>query len=236
MPDGSYSFSLTTFNPSGKLLQIEHALSAVGNGGVSLAIKTSSGIVLATEKKLPSTLMKSSDIHKVFSLDEHVGCVYSGIGPDARILIAKCRKICQKYNLTFGSLIPVRILVKEIANIMQEYTQSGGVRPFGVSILIAGWDLSGPSIYQVDPSGSFFAWNATAIGHGSMMARTYLEKRYSDELEREDAIHMALLTIKEIFSGKLDADNVEVGVVYPDSKFHLLSPSNVQDYLGEVSA
>uniref|UniRef100_A0A7S4KUQ1 Proteasome alpha-type subunits domain-containing protein n=1 Tax=Paramoeba aestuarina TaxID=180227 RepID=A0A7S4KUQ1_9EUKA len=231
MPDASYSFSLTTFNPSGKLLQIEHALSAVENGGLSLAIRTPSGIVLATEKKLPSSLMKASEIHKVYSLDEHIGCVYSGIGPDARILVATSRKICQKYKLSFGAAIPTRTLVKEIANIVQEFTQSGGVRPFGVSLLIAGWDHVGPSVYQVDPGGSFFSWKASAIGHGSTSARRYLDKRYSDDLEREDAIFVAISTLKEMFNGRMTEENVEIGVVYPNGTFRLLSNGNIHDYL-----
>jgi 20S proteasome subunit alpha 2 len=60
---------------------------------------------------------------------------------------------------------------------MQEYTQSGGVRPFGVSLLIAGIDAQGPSLYQVDPSGSYWKWKASAIGKNMVNAKTFLEKR-----------------------------------------------------------
>ena len=234
MAQTAYSFSLTTFNPSGKLLQIEHALSAVANGGTSIAIKTKSGIVLATEKKFTSQLVQASSIKKIFALDTHVGCVYSGIGPDARILVTKGRKICQKYRLLYGSPMPIRVFVKEIADIMQEFTQSGGVRPFGVSLLVAGWDEMGPSMYQVDPSGTFFPWSAAAIGRESIAAQVYLEKRYTDDIDREDAIHIALMTLKEVFNGKLSSENLEIGIVYPTGDFHLLTHENIQDYLSEV--
>ena len=234
MSGSAYSFSLTTFNPSGKLLQIEHALNAVSNGGTSIAIKTLSGVILLTEKNLPSPLMKSASIDKIFVLDEHIGCVYSGIGPDARILVAKARKICQKYVLIYGSRIPVRVLVKDIADIMQEFTQSGGVRPFGASLLVAGWDESGPSMYQVDPSGSFFAWKATAIGQSAISARSYLEKRFTADIEREDAIHVGLMTLKEICGGKMLPENIELGVVYPNGRFERMSTTNIKDYLTEV--
>eukprot|EP00760_Papus_ankaliazontas_P017343 PhM_4_TR17196/c0_g1_i1/m.60083/K02726/PSMA2; 20S proteasome subunit alpha 2 len=230
----SYSFSLTTFNPSGKLLQIEYALNAVGQGGASLAVKGTNGVVLCSERKMPTPLIVAEDVHKIHALDTHVGCAYSGIGPDARVLVTKARKTCQEYRLTYGEGIPVKQLVREIAAVMQEYTQSGGVRPFGVSLLVSGWDSLGPQLYQVDPSGSYFAWKATAIGRNATMTKTYLEKRYSPTLEREDAIHTALLTLKEGFDGKMTPENTELGVVFPDGTFKVLDARDVADYLDEV--
>ena len=127
------------------------------------------------------------------------------------------------------------------ARVMQEATQSGGVRPYGVSLLIAGWDdgilpeaegkeievdgekkkisgktggilKGGPSLYQVDPSGSYFPWKATAIGKSATSAKTFLEKRYTEGLELEDAIHIALLTLKETIEGEMNGDTVEIGM------------------------
>jgi len=230
----SYSFSLTTFNPSGKLLQIEYALNAVHQGGTSLAVKATNGVVLATERKMPSTLTVAEEVHKVFALDVHVGVVYSGIGPDAKVLVSKARKTCQEYRMMYEEGIPVRQLVREIAAVMQEFTQSGGVRPFGVSLLVAGWDSLGPALYQVDPSGAYFPWKATAIGRNSTSAKTYLEKRYTPTMEREDAVHTALLTMKESFDGKITSENVEMGVVLPDGTFKVLDGREVTDYLDEV--
>lgn len=51
------------------------------------------------------------------------------------------------------------------------------MRPFGVSLLIAGYDEEGPALFQVDPSGSFFGWKATAIGKNMINGKTFLEKR-----------------------------------------------------------
>ena len=65
MGEQAYSFSLTTFSPSGKLVQIEYALNAVNSGSSSIGIKAKDGVVLATEKKAP-TLMDETTLQKVF--------------------------------------------------------------------------------------------------------------------------------------------------------------------------
>lgn len=110
-----------------------------------------------------------------------------------------------------------------------------GVRPFGVSLLVAGFDDAGPQLYQVDPSGAYFAWKASAIGKNSTNAKTFLEKRYSDDMELEDAIHTALLTLKEGFEGQMSGDSVEVAVVTKDRKCRVLTPAEVNDYLSETA-
>jgi len=234
MGDSEYSFSLTTFSPSGKLVQIEYALQAVSGGATSLAIKAKNGIVLATEKK-PPALMDESTFQKITLLTNHIGMVYSGIAPDFRVLVRKGRKAAARYFRQYHEPIPVSQLVRELASVMQEFTQSGGVRPFGVSLLIAGFEEgTGMQLYQVDPSGSFFAWKATAIGKGMVNAKTFLEKRYSDELEIEDAIHTAILTLKEGFDGHMTEHNVEIGIVGRDGKFKVLSLAETKDYFGEL--
>lgn len=68
-----------------------------------------------------------------------------------------------------NTLSPTRICV---------LTPSSGVRPYGISLLIAGWDAHrGQSLYQVDPSGSYWAWKASAIGKNMVNGKTFLEKR-----------------------------------------------------------
>ena len=190
--------------------------------------------------------------------------VYSGMGPDYRVLVDKARKVSHTgYKRIYNEYPPTRILVQDVARVMQEATQSGGVRPYGVSLLIAGWDdgiepeteeakegqtdaerklaqasrktggilKGGPSLYQVDPSGSYFPWKATAIGKGATSAKTFLEKRYTDQLELEDAVHIALLTLKETIEGEMNGDTVEIGIVGPPAD-HLLGYEGVAGAVG----
>jgi len=234
MGDSAYSFSLTTFSPSGKLVQIEYALNAVASGATSLGVKAKNGIVIATEKKLPTCLIDETSVQKILKLTDNIAIVYSGMGPDFRVLTRKGRKSAAQYYRLYRETIPVGMLVRELAAVMQEFTQRGGVRPFGISLLLAGFDHNGPQLYQIDPSGSYFAWKASAIGKHMVNAKTFLEKRYNDDLELEDAVHTALLTLKEGFEGAMDHNNIEVGVVGADKSFKVLSPAEIKDYLGEV--
>jgi 20S proteasome subunit alpha 2 len=136
----------------------------------------------------------------------------------------------------YGEVQPVLQLVKDTASTMQEYTQRGGVRPFGISLLVAGLDADGgPALYQVDPSGAYFGWKATAIGKNYVSAKNFLEKRWTAEMELEDAIHTALLTLREGFEGEMTAHNIEVGIVKANGKFQVLEPSQIQDYLDEAN-
>ncbi|CAJ0831606.1 13153_t:CDS:2 [Entrophospora sp. SA101] len=107
-----YSFSLTTFSPSGKLVQIEYALNAVAQGVTSIGIKA-------------SPLIDDSSLEKVANVCPNIGIVYSGMGPDFRVLLSKARKAAQKYKRIYNKYPPTGILVKEVASVMQEFTQSG---------------------------------------------------------------------------------------------------------------
>lgn len=204
------------------------------------------GIVLATEKKSSSPLTDPSSLSKISLVTPNIGMVYAGMGPDYRVLVDKARKVSHSgYKRIYNEYPPTRILVQDVARVVQEATQSGGVRPYGVSLLIAGWDegilpeddesagdrmiededgekkkisgktggilKGGPMLYQVDPSGSYFPWKATAIGKSAASAKTFLEKRYTEGLELEDAVHIALLTLKETIEGEMNGDSIEIG-------------------------
>jgi len=243
----------------------------------ALGIKATNGIVLATEKKSSSPLIDPPSLSKVSLITPNIGMVYSGMGPDYRVLVDKARKVSHTgYKRIYNEYPPTRILVQDVARVMQEATQSGGVRPYGVSLLIAGWDdgiepesedavtadthpddkkpsgktggilKGGPMLYQVDPSGSYFPWKATAIGKSAASAKTFLEKRYTEGLELEDAVHIALLTLKETIEGEMNGETVEIGIVGPPAdhllgiqgvegaqgpRFRKLSPQEIEDYL-----
>lgn len=240
MGDSAYSFSLTTFSPTGKLVQIEHALNAMKKGVTSIGIKASNGVVLATSKKL-SPLVDSENVHKIHKVTNGIGVVYAGMGPDYRVLLSRARKRAQVYYRKYQDDIPCLQLTRQTAQVMQEFTQQGGVRPFGVSLLIAGYDEDGPQLYQADPSGAYFQWKATAIGSGFVNAKTFLEKRFSDSNDQtvEDAIDEAIRCIRSDFRGEMTEHNIEIGIVEKDENnqtvFRLLPPEDVRTYMDNLS-
>lgn len=235
--DSEYSFSLTTFSQNGKLIQIEYALVAAENGITALGIKAKDGVVIATEKKLHSPLMDGSTFRKIENICPGVGVVYAGLDMDYKVLLRQGRKRAQMYKATYGEEIPCSQCARELADIMQEFTQNAGVRPFGVSLMVAGFDkeTNTPHLYQVDPSGTYFGWKASAIGKNYNLSKAFLEKRYNDNQTLEDAKGIALLTLKENSEGGINKDNVEVGVIGMDGIFRVLTADEVGEILEETS-
>lgn len=194
-----------------------------------MGIKAKNGVVLATEKKASSQLIDNDSLSKISQITPDIGMVYAGMGPDYRVLVDNARKaVHSNYKQIYNEYPPTRILVQDVAKIVQEATQMGGVRPYGVSLLVAGHDNSQNfGLYQIDPSGSYYPWKATAIGRGSSSAKTFLEKRWSEDLELEDAIHITLLTLKESIEGEMNGENVEIAIVGEPAD-HLLGFEGIQ--------
>ena len=232
----SSEFSLTTFNSKGKLKQIENALKAVSNGETTVGIKYKDGVVLAVEKNIKSPLIDENSVRKIQQIAEHVGATYAGLSGDFRVLLQSARKQSMKHVLTYEEPILIGSLARETAKIFQEFTQSGGVRPFGICLLLAGIDSDGPQLFQLDPSGVYHEWKATSVGKNGPNAKIFLEKRYKEDLDRDDAIHMALMALKEGFEGSLNNRNIEIGYIdVADNKFKNLSQTEVGHILGFVN-
>lgn len=231
--ESAYSFSLTTFSPSGQLGQVQCALHAVERGNDAIGIKCKEGVILATEKRLDTPLKDETTFFKCEQLCKGVGMVYAGIGPDYRVLVRQGRKKAQAYKGVYGNEVPCSQLTRDMAGIMQEYTQFNSVRPFGVGLLVAGYDGNEPQLYQVDPSGCYFGWKATAIGRNYTAMKAFLEKRYSDgdDLSLENVVNIALLTLRDVAESKLTPSSVEIAQVTNDGKFRRLTEDEIKDAL-----
>jgi 20S proteasome subunit alpha 4 len=215
-------------------LQVEYALEAVRKGALAVGVRGSDSIVLAVEKKAVAKLQVSQTVRKIAQIDDHICLAFAGLTADARVLINKARIEAQSHRLTLDEPASVEYLTKHIAGIQQKYTQSGGVRPFGISTLVVGFDPAGaPALYQTDPSGTYSAWKASAIGRNSKAVREYLEKNYAATSGRDTA-KLALRALTEVVEGS--SKNVELAVVKKDEGLKFLTDEEVDAMAAEVEA
>jgi 20S proteasome subunit alpha 4 len=183
-------------------------------------------VVLGVEKKSALKLQDPRTVRKIAVLDSHVCLATAGLTADARVLIDKARIECQSHRLTVEDPVSIEYITRYIAGVQQKYTQSGGVRPFGISTLIMGFDSDRvPKLYQTDPSGIYSAWKANAIGKSSKTVREFLEKHYKEDMSREETIKLAVKALLEIV--QTGSKNIEIAVMGSNAILEILEPEQV---------
>ncbi|KGG51356.1 alpha type subunit of oroteasome [Mitosporidium daphniae] len=199
-----YDSRTTTFSPEGRLYQVEYAMEAISHAGLTLGIMASDGIALvAVRRKISGTL---EEPHQV----GHLVAAVAGLTADANILVKEARSKSLEYWRSFSSNIPIELLVQRIGNLKQGFTQMGGLRPFGVSLLYAGYDKSlGFQLYHSDPSGNYSAWKATAVGAQSQAAQSFLKNEFSEGLSLVEVKDLAFRTLRHVLIGDEEEANNE---------------------------
>jgi len=216
-----YDSRTTIFSPEGRLYQVEYAMEAIGHAGAAIGITSTDGIVLGAEKKLVTKLLEPSiSSEKMYRIDDHVAVAVAGITSDANILIEYSRNNAQQYLYTYQEPIPVEYLVQQLCDLKQGYTQYGGLRPFGVSFLFAGWDKNfGYQLYQSDPSGNYGGWQAAAIGQNNAAAQAILRTDWKADFKIRDAIKLAIKVMsKTMDSTTLTHDKLDFSTLVKDDK------------------
>ena len=170
-----YDRAITVFSPDGRLFQVEYAIETVRRGALAVGIKTKNGVIIAVDEKTKK-LQISNTPQKLFQIDYHVGAAAAGYIPDARVQIDNARFFSQSNKLVYDEPVEVETVAKHLADQCQQYTQYGGARPIGVSLIIGGIDSSGSALYLTDPSGAYILYNAIAIGGNADAANEFLEK------------------------------------------------------------
>jgi 20S proteasome subunit alpha 3 len=216
-----YDARTTIFSPEGRLYQVEYAMEAIGHAGAALGILATDGIILAAEKKVSSKLLEPTiSSEKMYKLDDHLACAVAGITSDANILINYGRLQAQRHQYTYQEPIPVEHLVQQLCDYKQKYTQIGGLRPFGVSFLYAGWDSNfGFQLYQSDPSGNYGGWKAYAIGQNNQQAQSTLRLEWKADFKLRDALNLAIKVMsKTMDSATLTSEKLDIAFLTKDKK------------------
>ncbi|MFP3261929.1 MAG: archaeal proteasome endopeptidase complex subunit alpha [Nitrososphaeria archaeon] len=234
-PSAGYDRALTIFSPDGRLYQVEYAIETVRRGTIAVGIKVNDGVVLAVEERVKK-LQNPRLSQKIFQVDDHIMIAAAGYVPDARVLVDNARTLAQNNRLIYDEAIEVETVARTLGDLAQQYTQYAGVRPFGVSLIIAGIDKEAPSLYTTDPSGTYLEYDAVAIGGGSDAANEYLEQNYKEDDKLDDAIDLALKCILRVNEGKVDPSNLKVAYISKEErKMKMLPASDIAERVTKLS-
>lgn len=225
-----YDRAITVFSPDGRLYQVEYAIETVRRGTLAVGIKNKSGIIIAVEEK-PRKLQISETAQKIFQVDEHIGVAAAGYIPDARSQVDDARFFSQSSRMIYDEPIEVETIAKHLADQCQQFTQYAGARPFGVALIIGGVDPHGSSLYLTDPSGSYIAYDAVAIGSGADVVTDFLEKSYSPQMSADDAAALAIAAIYLVSEEKEETKHIKMSQIKADTKkFEIISDEQIAKY------
>ena len=208
-----YDRTATMFTPEGHLLQVEYAEKAVRLGSTSIGMVCEDGVFIIADKRVKDTLIVSESAQKIYEVDSHIMVSVAGIVSDARVLIDTAQVIAQQSRITYDSEVEPELIIKEISNKKQQFTQYGGARPFGVSLLVAGVSEGKSKLYTTEITGNYFEYFANAIGENDQKIKEELRKEYKKDLTISRGIKIVMAILKKVQGEKFNVENFELGYI-----------------------
>jgi len=236
-----YDRHITIFSPEGRLYQVEYAFQAVKKSQnlTSVSLRGDDSVVCVTQKKVTEKLIDKDHVTHLYNVTPTIGCLMTGMTPDARALVYRAREIASKFKDKNGYEIPVHHLALKLANIGQVYTQHAYMRPYGVSAMLCQMDEEkGPSLYQIDPAGNYFGYKAAAAGTKDQEAMNALEKIVKKKmaLPETETIQQAVACLQTVMGMDFKAADIEVGVVSAARPgFRRLTEQEIDNHLTAIA-
>ncbi len=228
----AYDRGITIFSPDGRLYQVEYAREAVKRGTASIGVRTEEGVVLAVDKRIRSPLLEGTSVEKLHKADDHIGIASAGHVADARQLIDFARQNAQTNRLRYGEPVGVETLTKEVTDHIQQYTQVGGARPFGVALIIGGIENGEPRLYETDPSGTPYEWKALAVGADRGDIQEFLEENYDGGDSLDDGIVLALEALASVNDDELNPEGLALATIETETEEYAeLDTDEIREYL-----
>lgn len=212
-----YDRAATMFAPDGHILQVEYAEKTVRLGSPSIGMVCKDGVILVSDRRQKDKLILEASSNKISQIDDHIMCVAAGILSDARVLIERARLISQNHRVIYDSPPHPEAVVKEISDIKQQFTQYGGARPFGTSLMIAGVNNEA-ELFVTDVTGNYLKYRAWAIGEDDEKLKEKLREKYKENLGCEEGIKLALAIFKEVYGDKFEKERFDIGIIKKDTK------------------
>lgn len=229
----AYDRGTSLFSPDGRIYQVEYAREAVRRGGASVGIRASDGVVLGAERRIRSSLLEARSIEKLHKIDDNIGVASAGHVADARQLVEKARNAAQVEQLRYDQPITPEQLTTVISEHIQEFTQSGRTRPYGAALLVGGYVNGTPQLFETDPSGTPYEWQATAIGGNSEEIRSTLEEEYEPEFSTGDATSLAVSVLTDEEGdedAEADPESVTLAAI-DENGYRTLDADEIEQYL-----
>ncbi|MFH1801232.1 MAG: archaeal proteasome endopeptidase complex subunit alpha [archaeon] len=213
-----YDRTATMFSPEGHLLQVEYAEKTVRLGSASIGMKCTDGVFIIADKRITDKLVVKESANKIHEIDTHIILSAAGILSDARILIEKAQLLAQQQKVTYDSPVETELIIKEISDIKQQFTQYGGARPFGVSLMIAGISNEKCEVFASDITGNYLSYYANAIGEGDEKIKEKLREKYKESFTIKQGIKVAIDILKEVQGEKFNQEKLEVVYIEKEKK------------------
>jgi proteasome alpha subunit len=233
----AYDRAITVFSPDGRLFQVEYAREAVRRGATTAGIVFEDGVVLVADRRIPNPkLAEPASLEKIHQIDDHVGCATAGLVADARVLVDHARLAAQINRVTYAEPISVEVLVRRICDYKQQYTQFGGVRPFGTALLVGGYDDTGVHLFETEPSGSLTSFRATSTGGNKGPVMELFEQKYKNGLDADQAILLALEGLRTSLDDAQNLTSIEACVLQRGKAMHRLTTEELLKYTSRLPA
>jgi len=212
-------------------------MEAVRRGSTAVGIKGIDCVILAVERRALAKLQDARTIRKIVSVDDRTVLAFAGLTADARVLVNKLRLEAQSYRLTMEDAPSVEYIARYLAKTQQQYTQRGGVRPFGIATLLTGVSSADgvPDLYQTDPAGTHSRWKAQVIGGRSAKSlREFLEKNYDAEMDEAKCVRLAVQALLEVVDS--GAKTMEICIVRRGGKKEIMPEGAIEAVVKEIEA
>ncbi|OGJ12890.1 hypothetical protein A3K82_02540 [Candidatus Pacearchaeota archaeon RBG_19FT_COMBO_34_9] len=225
-----YDRTATMFSPQGHLLQVEYAEKTVRLGSSSIGMTCSDGVFIIADLRTEDKLIVPKSANKIYEIDSHIISSVAGIVSDARVLIERAQVLAQQNRVTYDTPIEPELIIKDLSNLKQQFTQYGGARPFGVSLMVAGINNKKPEIYTSDVTGNYLGYTANAIGENDDKIRERLRERYNSSLTIKNGIKLALDILKELEDKKFNINRFELCYITNDGELKRLYGKDLEEF------
>ena len=232
----AYDRAITVFSPDGRLFQVEYARESVRRGTATAGVLAKDGVVLVADRRISNPkLAEASSVEKIHQIDDHIGAATAGLVADARVLVDYARLSAQINRVTYAEPISLEVLVRKICDYKQQYTQYGGVRPFGTALLIGGYDDTGVHLFETDPSGSLTSFKASSIGGNRTPVMELFEQKYTSGMDMDAAVLLALEGLQQSMEDPSNLGSVEICTIQKDKGFTRLNAEQVQKFVARLA-